>query len=164
MNILIAADYSTPASGNFIGSLFDLGKDLKNDNHNLYFIFPEAPNTLSDNSWVRWLENSGFKVFLTKHKTGDESFTFLKSVIDENNIDILHLHFGMYHRIALDCAKSLGVEIIIHDHMEFSPRESLIKQKAYCALTSLKYRINKIRIVCVKKMQCLPFCRTGFHT
>ena len=154
MNILIAADYATPASGNFIGSLIDLGRNLKKDNHNLYFIFPEAPNTLSENSWVHWLENEGFKVYLTKHKVGDEALTFLKGVIDKNNIDILHLHFGMYHRIILNHAKSLGVEIIAHDHMEFSPRESLVKQKIYCSLTSLKYRINKIRIACVNKRKC----------
>ena len=38
MNILIAADYSTPASGNFIGSLVELGRDLKKDKHKLFFI------------------------------------------------------------------------------------------------------------------------------
>lgn len=157
MNILIAADYATPASGNFIGSLIDLGRDLKKDNHNLYFIFPEAPNTLSENSWVHWLENEGFKVYLTKHKVGDEALAFLKSVIGENNIDILHLHFGMYHRIVLKHAKSLGVEIIIHDHMEFSPEVSLVKQKFYCALTSLKYRLNKINVVCVNERKCKSY-------
>lgn len=154
MNILIAADYATPASGNFIGSLVDLGRDLKKDNHNLYFIFPKAPNTVSENSWVHWLEREGFKVFLTKYKVGEKALTFLQDIIDKNNIDILHLHFGMYHRIALDCAKSLGVKIFIHDHMEFSPRESLVKQKVYCVLTSLKYKVNNISLVCVNERKC----------
>ena len=157
MNILIAADYSTPASGNFIGSLIDLGRDLKKDNHNLYFIFPEAPNTLSENSWVHWLENEGFKVYLTKHKVGDEALAFLKSVIGENNIDILHLHFGMYHRIVSDHAKLLGVKIFVHDHMEFNPEVSLAKQKFYCALTSLKYKMNNISIVCVNQRKCKSY-------
>lgn len=164
MNILIAADYSTPASGNFIGSLVDLGRDLKKDNHKMYFVFPESPNTLSENSWVHWLKNEGFKVFLTKHKTGEEALTFLQEIIDKNNIDILHLHFGMYHRIGLNHAKSLGVKIFVHDHMEFNPKISLVKQKVYCALTSLRYRINNISIVCVNGRKCkaYPFAKRFF--
>lgn len=154
MNILIAADYATPASGNFIGSLVELGRDLKKDNHKLFFIFPEALNTLSDNSWVHWIENEGFKVFLTKHKVGEDALTFLQEIIDKNNIDILHLHFGMFHRIILNYAKSLGVKIFVHDHMEFDPKMSLVKQKAYCALTSLKYKMNKISVICVNERKC----------
>ncbi len=157
MNILIAADYSTPASGNFIGSLVDLGRDLKKDNDKIFFIFPEAPNTLSETSWVHWLENEGFKVFLTKHKNGEEALFFLQEIIDKNHIDILHLHFGMFHRIILNNAKSLGVKIFVHDHMEFNPKVSLVKQKAYCAFTSLKYRINKISIVCVNERKCKSY-------
>lgn len=157
MNILIAADYATPASGNFIGSLVDLGRVLKKDSHKLFFIFPESPNTLSENSWVRWLKDEGFKVYLTKHKTGEEARTFLQQIIDKNNIDILHLHFGMFHRIILNNARSLGVKIFIHDHMEFNPKESLVKQKIYCTLTSLKYRMNKISIVCVNERKCKSY-------
>ena len=97
MNILIAADYATPASGNFIASVFELGKALEKDNHKLFFIFPESPNTLSDSSWVHWLENEGFKVYLTNHKNDEAALTFLQEIIDKNNIDILHLHFGMFH-------------------------------------------------------------------
>ena len=157
MNILIAADYTTPASGNFIGSLVDLGRVLKKDSHKLFFIFPESPNTLSENSWVRWLKDEGFKVYLTKHKTGEEARTFLQQIIDKNNIDILHLHFGMFHRIILNNAKSLGVKIFVHDHMEFNPKESLVKQIIYCTLTSLKYRMNKISIVCVNERKCKSY-------
>lgn len=161
MNILIAADYSTPASGNFIGSLVELGKKLKRDNHKLFFIFPESPNTLSESSWIHWIENEGFTVYLTKHKDGDEALTFLQNVIDKNNIDILHLHFGIYHKIILNYAKSLGVKIIVHDHMEFNPRVSLIKQWVYFALTSLRYRINKISVVSVNERKCkaYPFAK-----
>ena len=154
MNILVAADFSTPASGNFIGSLVDLGRELKKDNHKMYFIFPESPNTLSENSWVHWLENEGFKVFLTKHKSGKEALSFLQEIIDKNNIDILHLHFGMYHRIVLNHAKSLGVKIFVHDRMEFNPKVNLIKLRAYCAITSLRYRINNIIVVCVSERKC----------
>lgn len=164
MNILIAADYTTPASGNFIGSLVDLGRDLKQNNHKPFFVFPESPNTISEKSWVHWLEEEGFTVFLTKYNDGEEALFFLREIIDKNNIDILHLHFGIFHRIVLNNAKSLGVKIFVHDHMEFNPRESLVKQKVYCALTSLRYKINKISIVCVneRKYKSYPFAKRFF--
>ena len=157
MNILIAADYATPASGNFIASVFELGKALEKDNHKLFFIFPESPNTLSDSSWVHWLENEGFKVYLTNHKNDEAALTFLQEIIDKNNIDILHLHFGMFHRIILNNAKALGVKIFVHDHMEFNPKVSLTQQKIYCAVTSLKYRINKISVVSVNERKCKAY-------
>ena len=149
MNILIAADYSTPSSGNFIASLVELGRVLKKNNDNLYFIFPEAPNTLSQESWVHWLESEGFVVYLTRHKNGDQAFDFLCDVIQKNNIDILHLHFGMFHKIALNKAKSLPAKIIIHDHMDFAVGSNYYIQWIKCALISLVYRFNKISIVSV---------------
>ena len=112
---------------------------------------------MSENSWVHWLKNEGFKVFLTKHKTGEEALTYLQEIIDKNNIDILHLHFGIYHGIILNCAKSLGVKIFVHDHMEFNPKTSLLKQKVYCALTSLRYKINKISVICVNERKCKSY-------
>jgi len=163
MNILIAADYSTPASGNFIGSLVDLGRDLKQNNHKLFFVFPESPNTVSEKSWVHWLEKEDFKVFLTKHKDGEQALSFLQEVINKNNIDILHLHFGMYHSIVLNHAKSLGVKIFVHDHMEFNPKVSLTQQKIYCAVTSLKYRLNKINIICVNERKYTAYIFAKRH-
>ncbi len=163
MNILIAADYSAPSSGNFIASLVELGRELKNDN-NIFFIFPESPNTLSEKSWVHWLENEGFKVFLAKDKSGEGAYCFLHNIIKENNIDILHVHFGMYHKVILDYANSLNVKIIVHDHMEFDPKVSVIKQKVYCAITSLKYKKNKINIVCVNERKCKAYIFTkGYY-
>lgn len=50
MNILIAADYATPASGNFVASCIELGLTLKNRGDNLFFIFPENSNTTSSAS------------------------------------------------------------------------------------------------------------------
>ncbi len=65
MNILIAADYATPASGNFIASCVELGRTLIKNGDNLSFIFPKNANTLSCDSWVHWLEKENFNVYLT---------------------------------------------------------------------------------------------------
>lgn len=40
MNVLIAAHYATPQSGNFIASLFELGETLRKQGDNLFFLFP----------------------------------------------------------------------------------------------------------------------------
>ena len=150
MNVLIAADYATPASGNFIASCVELGRYLKNKGDNLFFIFPENANTLSEGSWVKWLEREGFVVELTtKDKTESQKLDFLKSFIKKYNIDILHIHFGFFHHTVNSFAGELGVKILVHDHMDFSVEGSVFKQKIRCGLTSLIYRKNKITVVSV---------------
>lgn len=150
MNILIAADYATPASGNFIASCIELGRALKKSGNNLTFIFPENQNTLSEQSWVHWLEKEGFQVYLTSlNKSDDQILLFLKDIISNHKIDILHLHFGMFHHTVVNHTKELGVNVLIHNHMDFAAGYSRIKQKIRCTVQSLRYRKNNIAIASV---------------
>lgn len=150
MNILIAADYATPASGNFIASCVELGRVLKKTGDNLTFIFPENQNTLAENSWVHWLEKEGYKVYLTqKDKSNEKIIDYLKSIIVNHNIDILHVHFGMFHHVVVNYKKALDVKVLIHDHMDFAAEGNLIKQKIRCTMRSLLYRKNKVAIASV---------------
>ena len=151
MRILIAADYATPASGNFIASCVELGRFLRQNGDDLVFIFPENNNTLSETSWVKWLENEDFKVELIniKDKTENQQLEFLINVIKKYSIDILHIHFGFFHHIVTKFANHIGVKIIVHDHMDFSAEGNLTKQKLRAILSSLVYRKNKITVVSV---------------
>lgn len=150
MNILIAADYATPASGNFIASCLELGRALKQRNDNLTFILPENQNTLSQNSWVHWLERNGFSVYLTsKDLSGAQILTLLKSIISKHQIDILHIHFGLFHHIVVTHAKELGIKVLVHDHMDFSAGENPIKQRIRCIAQSLRYRKNRVSVASV---------------
>ena len=150
MNILIAADYATPASGNFIASCVELGRALKKSNNTLTFIFPENNNTISKDSWVHWLEREGFKVYLTpKDKPDNQNPTFLQSIIKTHQIDILHIHFGMFQHTIMKYAKELGVKLLIHDHMDFPAGCNLTKERTRCIVYSLLYRKNKIAIASV---------------
>lgn len=150
MNVLIAADYATPASGNFIASCVDLGRALKNTGNDLFFCFPQSPNTLSENSWVNWLKREGFKVRLAPmDRTEKENFAFLKSAIETYKIDILHIHFGFFHHTVTTFANELGTKIVVHDHMDFSAEGNVLKQKIRCIFSSLVYRKNKITVVSV---------------
>lgn len=46
MNILIAADYSTPKSGNFIASILALGRRLRVSGERVVFVFPKRVDSL----------------------------------------------------------------------------------------------------------------------
>lgn len=150
MNILIAADYATPNSGNFIASCVELGRRLKTTGDGLTFIFPESQNTLNENSWVSWLKREGFCVYLAK---GDmpqaQVVPFLKDIICKHKIDILHIHFGMFHHTAVYNGKELNVKLLVHDHMDFVDTESRVKQKAKCIVRSAVYRKNSVAVVSV---------------
>lgn len=79
MNILVAAYYTAPSSGNFIGSLMDLGLKLRENGSELFFVFPKAHNTTCENSWVQWLERAGFIVYLLDvSESSEEQLCFLK--------------------------------------------------------------------------------------
>ena len=56
MNIMIAADYATPKSGNFIASILTLGRRLREKGDHVVFVFP------ADREWIRWLREEEFDV------------------------------------------------------------------------------------------------------
>ena len=156
MNILIAADFASSTSGNFIASCVELGRKLKSGKSRLSFIFPENDNTLREDSWTGWLRREGFAVHL--FRKGDEELSFLKSVITQDEIDILHIHFGLFLRTSRKHARDLGVKILIHDHMDFPAGRSRLKQRALCAFRSISYRANGISIVCVNRYKANAYC------
>ncbi len=150
MNILIAADYATPASGNFVASLVELGRLLKREGSTLTLIFPENHNTTSEDSWVNWLKSEGHTVYLaSREQTEEEQLSLLRSVIGAHNIDILHIHFGMFHHAVMSHTKELGVKILVHDHMDFPAGANMKKQRLRCAAQSLRYRLLGVAIASV---------------
>lgn len=159
MNILIAADYATPASGNFIASCVELGRALNRNGDKIAFIFPESSNTLAEHSWIHWLKREGHAVYLVRRNiTGDEVIHFLRPIIAEHNIDILHIHFGLFHHIAVYRRKELGVKVLVHDHMDFPAGCSTVKQKLQCAARSLLYRKNGVSVASVNCQKNQAYC------
>lgn len=152
MNVLIAADYATPASGNFIGSMMDLGIKMRKQNAQLLFVFPENKNTTGESSWVRWLETCGFQVFLLNKTLPDaDQLAFLMHIIREHQIDILHIHFGLFHNVALHNHSKLPVKIIVHEHMEYPAGCNHRKQTLRFMARSLLYRVRRIGVISVNK-------------
>lgn len=59
MNIMIAADYAPPKSGNFIASVIALGRKLRDRGDNVVFAFPK------EREWADWLRSEDFCVEIT---------------------------------------------------------------------------------------------------
>lgn len=150
MNVLIAADYATPGSGNFIGSLMELGKVMREQGDDLFFIFPKSPNTQSENSWVNWLKGSRYSVYLIdKERNDSEQLAELNEIILKHDINILHLHFGIYHRLVLRHRNCFSAKILVHDHMDFSYGVDRRRQILANSIKSIVYRLLKIGVVSV---------------
>lgn len=149
MNILVTADYRAPSSGNFIASLLELAERMRDAGHSTCFLFPD--NGTGGYSWSKWLESSGFSVWLMDMGISeDEKVAFLEKIVSENSIDLIHTHFGFCHRILLTRRKDLhNVKVLIHDHMDFSPEGNLQKQKLRTLMWSALYQVNGMGVVSV---------------
>ena len=153
MNILITANYSAQASGNFIGSLMDLGKYLKNKGDRLLFVFPKNIKTTGEGSWTHWLEREGFKVFLIeKGLSRDDQLKYLKKLIIDQKIDILHDHFGLFQYIVTHFRGQLSInKVIIHERMEYPAGYNHFKQSIKYAARSAYFRIKGVSIISVNQ-------------
>ena len=152
MHVLIVADYCPPSSGNFIGSLVDLGHYLKNQGDQMICVFPDNQNTLRDHSWTKWMEREGIPVVLVQRTLPEEEqFRFLLKTIQDYSIDILHIHFGLFHRIALYRRKQLPLKIVVHEHMEYPVGCNHFLQSVRYIARSITYRCKRVGIICVNK-------------
>lgn len=152
MNILISAYYTAPSSGNFVGSLIDLGLKLRENGGKLFFVFPKSQSTTCENSWVQWLERAGFIVCLVDvSESNEKQLGFLKKIIKENKIDILHIHFDLFLNFAVHKREELPVKIIVHEHMEYPAGCNRVYQAMKYVRKSFIYRMKKIGIICVNR-------------
>ena len=138
MNILIAADYRAPKSGNFIASLLDLGERLKETGGQAIFLFPDSGG---GDGWKNWIRSCGFPLFLIKDQDPSASkLQLLKEIIDQYRIELVHTHFGYLSRLLLQNHRKLGVKLLFHDHMDFSEVGSQTKQHLTTMKRALMYR------------------------
>ena len=160
MNILIAADYSAPKSGNFIASILALGRKLRESGDHVVFAFPE------EREWVRWLREEKFDVeilsALRKSSIGaDEAnqLQVLLKLIDKYQINLIHSHFGMFHHAFVFHRNKLAdIKIIIHDHMGFGVSSNMIIRYFKLAAYSFLYQMMHINVIAVmdkKKNACI---------
>lgn len=160
-NVLIMADYRTPCSGNFIASLLELAEKMRTRGNEVYFLFPEHRNG-GGYTWTDWLEKNGFSVTLLNDQTPPEEVLIaLRDFIQKHNIRIIHTHFGLYHKLLIQNAAKLGVKILVHDHMDFSPEGNIQKQKLRSLVSSAAYRLKGIHVVSVMELKSKAYLLCG---
>lgn len=148
MNVLIAANYGAPKSGNFVASLIALGRRLRKDGNNAYFVFPKQTD------WISWFEREGFtaEVYDFESRSTDEQFAKVTELVEKYGIDIIHTHFGMFRpAIVKNRSKIKNVKILVHDHMGYYVDHSVFLQRIGFALLSAEYAFKKIRVAAVQK-------------
>ena len=110
-NVLHFADYGSPYKGNFITSLETLEKELLKENHTMFYLFPKRT---SQREWATKKKNTNF---LTGRFIKDRKI--VQSIIDDNNIDIIHIHFFSFKTLLLFRTLNRKGKIIVHLHGMF---------------------------------------------
>ena len=106
-NILIAAEYLAPQSGNFIASMLDLASAVKEAGAQAAFLFPIGAET---RSWVRWIRSEGFEVyFIDESAPAETRLQALRQIVAQNEIKLVHIHFGCMENFFLQNRSALGV-------------------------------------------------------
>ncbi len=150
MNILIAANYATPKSGNFIASLITLARKIRENGSNVYFVFPKRAD------WIEWFEKENFNVDIIDYENYsiDEQFCKLNELIKRYEIDIIHIHFGMFRQaLVRNRSKIKSVKILVHDHMDLYVGANYFLQRMGFVFLSLVYAIKKITVITVNKQK-----------
>lgn len=113
-------------------------------------------------TWTAWLENNGFSVTLLNEQTPSaEVLLVLQSLIQRHNIQLIHTHFGLYHKLLVQNAAKLGVKVLVHDHMDFSPEGNIQKQKLRTLMLSAAYRMRGIHVVSVMELKSKSYLLCG---
>ena len=75
MNVMIAANYAAPKSGNFVASMIALGRKLKGNGIPVVFVFPV------EKEWVSWFKNEGLNVEIVKDRYEQGKFRSLTELV-----------------------------------------------------------------------------------
>ena len=148
MNILIAADYRAPQSGNFIASLIALGRKLQKNGSHVVYVFP------SERNWINWIRNEQFEVVITGEQAllAENQFPVLCTLLETYQIDLVHTHFGMFHHALIHNRKNMqSIKIVIHDHMDFSVNSKVAIQYLRSIAHSIVYAANNINVISVMR-------------
>lgn len=154
MNILIAANYGAPKSGNFVASLIALARRLRKDGNNVVLAFPQHKD------WIEWFEDEDFNVHIydPENKTIDEQFACLTEIIDTYRIDLIHLHFGMFRKAIIKHRKEIkNIKILVHDHMDLYVGTSYLLQRLGFVYISLIYLLKNISVITVNKQKRINY-------
>jgi len=109
--------YATPYCGNFMYSLFDLEKKIKERNDGSEMIYVFYKNTLNC-QWAKEMLQNKKKIFFLTNKT-IKGFLELRKILKDNEVNILHFHMT-FPFLILFLLKlfHLHIKMITHLHIE----------------------------------------------
>ena len=119
MTVLQVCAYAAPYEGNFIKSLKELSKALKEKNIKMIYAFPE---TAKEIPWCQELEKDTevFYLPLAKARLRKSTYQILKTIYKKfPDISIIHSHFELYDvPVALTAPKDVRVFWHLHDAIQ----------------------------------------------
>lgn len=161
IRVLFAADYSAPKSGNFISSLFELSNELRANGGTAVFLLKEANPAKCP--WITWLREHDYVVLGL-----DPAVPVLgqfEKIVEQYQIDIIHVHFGLYAGLLAKNARRFPhARIIIHDRMAYTDLNKITKAKLRQLLYSAFYRMKGVYTISVneEKNRYYALCRHWF--
>ena len=131
MNILQVCAYAAEYEGNFMKSLYSLENKLNSLGHNVYYAFPEKAKEML---WCQRLEKRT-KVFylpLKMARMKPKTYLYLRKIIKENEIKLVHSHFELYDLPLAMVCKNVKMVWHIHDAIEnLYNRTSFLRKMLY---------------------------------
>lgn len=125
-SILHNMNFAAAYPGNFMRSLYDLEKRLREKEIDTVYMLPESARGLY---WVDDMVRDGKKVYF-KPESAKGMFKVLRSAIRENNIRIVHTHFYTLKDIlVIRSFNLLGFKIktVVHHHNQYKLSNSFLR-------------------------------------
>lgn len=140
-------DYAAPYGGNFIASLCSLESAVAAYNCKCIYIFPKEAE---QRFWYKKLISMNKDIITIDFKLGRyQKINALNKLIKNNNIDILHVHFGGMLSSAICDMLNPKLKVIWHLHSDFTMGYWLSfkdKLRNFILFDCLGRRINKIAV------------------
>lgn len=125
--VAFLCDYKSYYGGNFIPSLLALEDGLKQRKKECVYIFPEDAK---ERYWIQYLKQTGRTVIFFKSNLSRKKFLQqLDFIVRENNVEILHVHFGNVLNAELYSFINKKVKVYIHLHSDFTAGEKTIREQ-----------------------------------
>jgi len=122
------ADFATPHAGGFISSLKMLAAEAKAKGYQVVMVFPAAAEKTA---WALQLQQSGFALrFLPSNLSLFALVRCIRSVVYEENAELLHTHFSNYNFPAaivslLSLFTNRKIYVVWHFHSDWRTRLTL---------------------------------------
>ena len=146
--IAFLCDYQSYYGGNFIPSLMALEKEALKSGYQCVYLLPRGAK---DRYWAQYLAQTNHTVIFWESDVGRTAFIRrLDQIVKQNQIGILHVHFGNVLNAEIYSMLNPNVQVMIHLHSDFSAGEKTVKDKF---IDFVVYRLmsKRIRYLSVSK-------------